>query len=439
MSPIPFLSKSRGTGNLISRIGTILSRFGISARKYEYLLRRFGEVTGELDCVPTFPITGVTLKRHPEVIRELSRNGVEFAVHGYIHTDYGVLSLDSQVSHFKKAIQTFNDCRVPFSGFRAPFVRTNENTFRALSSAGFNYDSSYVVHWDSLDRKNFSDYSWGEYTRVLEFYSSRRAEECPVLPMSVDGFIEIPVTMPDDEIMVERLGITDTETISEIWEDILVKTHNKGELFTVQLHPERILLFEEALANVINQARKLSPAVWIATLGEIAEWWKERENFSFGIESLDNGTYSVKADCSDRATILVRNCKVNVPVDEWVDGYESVSNREFIVESQICPIIGVGEDAPSDAIDYLKQEGYIVETGIAPDKCAIYFNDLKQIDDTDKAWLSREIEQSEAPLVRYWRWPERAGSALSVSGDIDSITLVDFALRIVENWRQNGK
>lgn len=439
MSPIPFLSKSRGASNLVARIGTILSRFGVSASKYEYLLRRFGEVTDNLDCVPTFPITAVTLKRHPEVIRELNRNGVEFAVHGYIHTDYGVLSLDSQVSHFKKAIQTFNDCRVPFSGFRAPFVRTNENTFRALSSVGFNYDSSYVVHWDTLNREHFSDHSWGEYERVLEFYSSRKAEECPVLPMSIDGFIEIPVTMPDDEIMVERLGITDTETISEIWEDILDKTHNKGELFTVQLHPERILLFEQALANVINKAREFSPPVWIATLGDIAAWWKERENFSFEVKSLDDGRYSIKADCSDRATILIKNCKVNVPVDTWADKYECVSDRVFVVESQVRPVIGAGEDSSSDAIDYLRQEGYIVETGTAPEKCAVYLNDLKQFEETDGARLSREIGQSGAPLVRYWRWPEQARSALSVSGDIDSITLVDFALRIMENWRQNGK
>ena len=42
------------------------------------------------------------MKRHPELIRKLSRQGVELAVHGYIHIDYGVLSQKEQIEHYQK-------------------------------------------------------------------------------------------------------------------------------------------------------------------------------------------------------------------------------------------------------------------------------------------------------------------------------------------------
>jgi len=43
-----------------------------------------------------------------------------------------------------------------------------------------------------------------------------------------------------------------------------------------------------------------------------------------------------------------------------------------------------------------------------------------------------KIEQLEAPLVRFGCWPDGSCTALSVSGDIDSVTIQDFFLRVLE-------
>src|SRR3989339_596129 len=109
MSATDFLSKSRGMSNLISRIFSVLARFGLTSRKFDRLLRQFARVTEDLGCSPTFAITAVILKRHPELIRELNRRGIEFAIHGYIHTDYGVLAPQEQTGHFSRAIKVFDD------------------------------------------------------------------------------------------------------------------------------------------------------------------------------------------------------------------------------------------------------------------------------------------------------------------------------------------
>gem|GEM_PF-5046290 len=91
-------------------------------------------VATSLDYVPTFVITAVTLKRHPKVIRELCRQGVEFAVQGNIHVDYGVISAEDQTRHFSQAIETFKKCDIPFIGFRAPFLWINGETLKVLDT-----------------------------------------------------------------------------------------------------------------------------------------------------------------------------------------------------------------------------------------------------------------------------------------------------------------
>lgn len=439
MSPTHFLSKARGPRNLVTRIRTILDRFGISSKRFDLLLKRYSDVTQQLGCVPTFPITAVTLARHPDIIKELYRQGAEFAVHGYIHTDYKTLPLAEHVKHFRKAIATFDNCQVPFTGFRAPFLHINGITPRAINHFGFPYDSSHVINWPVVNLNEYSQHARNDHERLLDFYQPKDANKYMALPRPMNGFLEIPVSIPDDEAMVDRLGITDRKKISKIWGSILEETYSRGELFTVQLHPERIFYCETALADIVQRAKELDPPVWVATLREITEWWNERDKFAFKLHSQDNDRYRVEANCSDRATVLLKNSKLNVPFNKWFDGYQRVTAKDFILESPVRPIIGVSRDSCQDAIRFLQREGYIVEQSDQPDKYGIYLSDLAKFNEADEKSLSLKIEQSSAPLLRYWRWPDQARSALSVTGDIDSITLIDFALRIYENWRQNSK
>jgi peptidoglycan/xylan/chitin deacetylase (PgdA/CDA1 family) len=433
------LSKSRGTKNLISRIISILRRFGLSSKKFNRLLNRYCAVTRELGCVPTFPITAVTLKRHPELVRELCRQGVEFAVHGYIHIDYGVLSEEEQAEHYRKAIKTFNSCQVPFTGFRAPLMHINSKTSGVLRDLGFPYDSSRGVCWDVINRNEFTEGLWRERDKVLALYECRHYRECSVLPRTINGFVEIPVSTPDDEIMVDRLGVTSESKIGEIWQMVLQKSYQGGELFTLQLHPERITYCEKALVALLDKARQAKPKVWVATLREIAAWWLEKDNFAFEVKLQDDGRYRVTAACSDRATVLLRNCQASVPADEWFDGYKIVTARDFILDSPMRPVIGVSPDSSPAAVSFLKSEGYIVEKSDRHDDYAVYLDNLSRFREADEKPLSLRIEQANAPLLRFWRWPDQARSALSVTGDIDSITLVDFVLRVFENWPYKGR
>src|SRR5439155_1296640 len=144
----------------------------------------------------------------------------------------------------------------------------------------------------------------------------------------------------DDEILIERLGLEEPERTAT-WLRVLDWTYARGDLFTLQLHPERIGELGPALHATLAEARRRRPSVFIARLDELASWWTRRS------------------------------------------GFASTTWRE--------------------------------------------------------AELLEAIDASGGPLVRLGRWPAGARSALAATGDIDAITLLDFALRSWETRRKPQK
>jgi hypothetical protein len=47
----------------------------------------------------------------------------------------------------------------------------------------------------------------------------------------------------------------------------------------------------------------------------------------------------------------------------------------------------------------------------------------------DELGLLSDLERGTVPLVRLGRWPNGAGSALCLTGDLDALTIWDYALR----------
>jgi hypothetical protein len=92
--------------------------------------------------------------------------------------------------------------------------------------------------------------------------------------------------------------------------------------------------------------------------------------------------------------------------------------------------VGVAEDAPPGAIAFLRDQGYIVEAGPRARGSSIYLSSADLAGYQDPVRLLSHIEASPAPLVRFWRWPAGARSALCVTGDLDALSITDYAARI---------
>jgi hypothetical protein len=249
------------------------------------------------------------------------------------------------------------------------------------------------------------------------------------LPQLTGNLVRIPYCLPDDEALVDRLQLADPELMAGIWLAILRRTYELGELFTVGLHPERIAFCEEALRAVLAEARALSPPVWVARLDEIADWWRGRAAATYQVSRLAAGTFRLTVDGPPGVNVLSRGVEVEAPTEAWFGDYRRVLDTQFTFQSDRLPFIGVSADSAPALADFLRQQGYL----IVQDGDAEFYPQLEAFGIDDERALLRRIEEGGWPLLRLARWPDGARSALSITGDIDALTLWDYAIRVLSD------
>ena len=406
--------RSKGLGGYVARFGTIASRFGFGELEMRRALDRYVAVTESVGALPTFAIPAVVLSRHSALVGEYVRRGVEFAVHGFVHADHFTLSAEQQARDLARAVTRFRDDGIDVAGFRGPYLRYANSTNEVLRHLGFAYHSSQAIHHAVLDASHLNS---DKYRRALSFYRAWDADRVVSRPRDIDGLLHIPVTIPDDEILVDRLGLHADEQIAA-WRSILESSHSRGELFTVQLHPERIHHCERALRSVLSDARALGD-VWIAQLRDVAAWWNLRRTARVEIQTSARGGYTARLRGTRPLSLVVTRPGRSpefIPTEE-------------IVELESNPAIGLSPEAPEAVATFLRDEGYVVERSPERGRFGMF---LRPGDGWSERSLLTAIAGAAGPVVRIARWPAGRRSALAVTGDIDSITYGDFMLRLWE-------
>ncbi len=425
MRPVAVAARGKGTWNTVRRAGAIGTRYGIGAHRME---RRLATMLGLVErhgCSATLPVPAAVVERHAAVIARYATFGFEFAVHGFHHVDHTDLPGAEQNRQLASACDVMREARVDAVGFRAPYLRVNHDTLAAVRANGFVYDASQAFHWtDELVPHD------GVYERALHFYASRPAEAHPVVPWCADGLVRIPYCLPDDEAVVDRLGL-EPEQIAAVWLRVLRATRARGELFTLTVHPERVGACAAGVSAVLDAARVASPPVWIARHDEIARWWRGRaEATVVEVASARPGWVRVRARGPAGLTLLARNVAVSGPTRPWAGETVRVEGTEVEVEAQPRrPFVGVHPDSPDHVASFLREQGYIVEPAHSGDEHACFVR-RRHFDPEDRVPLLTEIEAGSFPLVRLGRWPWGAASALSVTGDLDALTIGDYAARL---------
>ena len=130
--------------------------------------------------------------------------------------------------------------------------------------------------------------------------------------------------------------------------------------------------------------------------------------------------------------LLLRSLEVKTASEPWFAGYRRASATPCIVRAECRPFIGVSPGVAPALISFLRQQGYILETSPDPELYPFYL-DLGSFSRQDGRRLIREIEEGDFPLARLGRWPDGAHSALTITGDIDALTLWDYGLRLLGN------
>lgn len=430
MNLIAYLLKSRGLVNSMQRLPTIVTRFGVSTAKMERALNGYVDIANSYGTVPTLAVTANLIERHPRVFERLSERGAELAIHGWVHTDYRALDADEQRAHIRRGLAAFAQRGIPVEGFRCPYVRWNEDSVTTAKELGLQYGSNRTVAWDVVPANDgISPRAMEAYRKGLSLYGSSEAASIVSLPSLVSGLLDLPASLPDDEALVDRLRAA-PERREQIWRDILDEVYTLGEMFVLILHHERLALCKSALEAVLTHTQGRQPHVWLASLGEISAWWQRRAEYRLQIERTDVGTYRVIAPDDPDVAVVVRGVDGGAALKPWFGDYQMARGSRFSIRSPKRPAISVDEGASPALVQFLQDEGYVVERGASD--CSLRLGGWRSFEDTDKRAVVEVIDSSEAPLVRIWRWPRGARCAMSLTGDVDSMTIVDFIRRPLE-------
>lgn len=418
----------RGAGYVPQRATALLHRYGLTPARAMDRVSDCVAKLAQLDCAPTFPTPGRVLDRHPEYFRRLQANGAEIAVHAFDHVDLRAYPPEEACRQLVRAADTFDRHGIERHGFRCPYLGCTDGLLDAMPEGLFEYSSNRAIEWDVRILAGNEGGNQATYDVLQRVYRPLSAQEVVSVPWSRAHILEIPVALPDDLTLHDGLQLG-PEGMAEAWRDILQQTHRRGEAFVLMVHPELAERCHQAFATMLHEAARLQPRVWVARLKDIGLWWREKATFSVDISPTEAGLHLSFA-CSDRGTILGKGLPEDGSEPPWDGAYRRLRTRSLEVPAEPRPFLGLPANTPARTAAFLREQGYILDVTDSAPRCATYLDAAVLDRLASQVELLHWIETSVGPLIRYWRWPNGAKSALSITGDLDALTLLDYAGRL---------
>ena len=441
MNLVFFSIKTKGLHNFTRRLTSVFSRFGFTELRTRRALYTVIASLEPYQAVPTFFIPAVVLGRHPALLSEIAGDRVEIGIHGYVHNDYRTLSHSEQHKQTEKAISVFEEKQIPFQGFRNPYLGWTEESLQVFTQLGFTYDSNDAVLHNVIDLDQLSPLLRSGYEKSLELFQAIECTTYTLRPYFAGQLLRIPTSIPDDEMLFDRLRISATREIGRIWSSIMQHVYDLGGIYVLNLHPERAALCKQSLVALLSYTRDRPLPIWVTSLRNVAQWWKERSQFRLNIIPQAPNRWQIEATCTPRATLLARHLVVeDQPTTPWYGVDVHVPSHRFSVHAAKCPCIGLSPQTSQELEDFLFEQGYpfVRCSELDAHLYACYLDIPEGLGTTRKEQVQRksgllqQIEELKAPLIYYGYWPNGCRAALSITGDIDSITIQDFFRRIIE-------
>lgn len=164
------------------------SQIGIDTN-LEVVTKQILELFEQFDVSATFFVVAEIAQDHPELIRQIAEHGHEIASHTVSHcslVDIGPEKLSQELRRSKTILENQINDRV--RGIRAPTCRINDQVYRDISSAGYEFSSSVM---SSLPIPGFysHNYSFSEPRKI-----STEAGEITEIPLSAHPLLRLPLS-----------------------------------------------------------------------------------------------------------------------------------------------------------------------------------------------------------------------------------------------------
>jgi peptidoglycan/xylan/chitin deacetylase (PgdA/CDA1 family) len=211
----------------------------------EEQLTAISRVLKERDLNATFFVIAGYFQDNPPALEGL--RGFEIANLAWIQRDWKDASLtpEFQRREISKADAWLRERGYSPRGFRAPFLKTNEATYRILEDLGYAYDAS----------------------QYFDFY-----------PYRTGNLIEIPLSLNYD-LYWDSLSMSYSMLPTYV---AFQESQEKEGLFTFYAHTDKVYRNMNNFTYFLDYA--MARDVWFASSGEIADWWLKRENLQLSLE-----------------------------------------------------------------------------------------------------------------------------------------------------------
>ena len=359
MNLVSFSIKTKGVPNFTRRLWTVFTRFGFSEKRTRKALYSIINLLRFYNSAPTFFIPAVVLHRHSGLIAEIASQGVEIGIHGYVHNDFRTLSVYEQYKQTERAISVFQHTHIPHQGFRNPYLGWTQESLLVFAALGFIYESNEAVIHDVIDLSHLPTMLRSGYEKSLELFQAIACSTYSLRPHFEGSLLRIPTSIPDDEMLFDRLRITNPDELGHIWSKVMQRVYDYGGIYALNLHPERGVLCSRALDILLEYALSRPRPVWLTRLDDVARWWKERSEFRLNITPLAPECWLVEATCTPRATLFARHLTVDYKSPTArSDAEQCVCDHRCVVQAKKCPCIALSPQTPEAVLKFLYEQGY---------------------------------------------------------------------------------
>lgn len=420
----------RGGGFVLKRGLHLLQRYGLTPGLAQRRIEESVRLMQRYGCAPSYPTPGQVVDRYPRFIQKLQSLGAEICVHSYHHIDLRTCPLETALAELDAALKAFERHGIQSAGFRCPYLSWRPELIAALPPQWFEYSSNQAVTLAPF-LPAVSDQDRSVFNTINQFYAPASPETMRTVPYQLENLVEIPLFVPDDLQLQDGLKFSQ-EQIAQFWVETLQRTHRSGELFTLLTHPELADRFAPAIESLLQSVASLTPKVWLARLCDISAWWREKAGFSAQFGSDPQGNITISFHATPRAAVLIRG----IPTPHarpWYGSDHLLESRSLTLPASIekRPWLGVHPDFSPEALRWLHERGFITENSLDPNAYVYYLAPQASVTAPELESIAAEIEASGSPLIRFSLWPDQARSAFAVTGDLDALSLMDYAARLV--------
>jgi peptidoglycan/xylan/chitin deacetylase (PgdA/CDA1 family) len=248
-------------------------RYGLSDRRMAKTLSQISDDSKNHDMGITMPVSGEILtEKRVDFLKSLLNDRFEIAVHGFHHEDFSIHSAERLMKDISKAKKVFEEYGFHLTGYRAPYLKSRKGLLPLLAESGFSYSSSgsVIMDWTLAKNRNLL----AEADKIAsDIYELKRVNKADFdRPY---GLMDIPVSLPDDEILIDRMGIHDDDLLGSILEDVIRASLASLSFAVIQIHPERYLQMRKALLSVVDKLLSEGEVSFV-TLRDLSDHLKSR-------------------------------------------------------------------------------------------------------------------------------------------------------------------